>query len=112
MIKAFPAEFVRLYGLQRSQLVVFLELAAQIDDDSNAVIINEKTKKIIEQKTGISGQSLHNCLGKLCKANVLARMAKSVYMVDPYIFAFGSEQRVLKNRLSFDGLLQEKGEAK
>lgn len=102
--KMFYQDLCRLYGLSRSAMVLFMELGSMIKDDQNHVIITPIERKDITQRTGLKNQVIYNATRELISSGLLIRVVNGVYMIDPNIFAVGTDPRVLENRRKFKEL--------
>jgi hypothetical protein len=102
--KMFYADLCRLYGLSRSAMVLFIELGSMVKDDQNHVIITPIERKEITQRTGLKNQVIYNATRELISSGLLLRVVNGVYMIDPHIFAVGTDPRVLENRRKFNDL--------
>jgi hypothetical protein len=102
--KMFYADLGRLYGLSRSAMVLFIELGSMVKDDQNQVIITPLERKEITQRTGLKNQVIYNATRELITSGLLLRVVNGVYMIDPNIFAVGTDPRVLENRRKFNDL--------
>lgn len=102
--KMFYQDLAKLYGLTRSAMVLFMELAAMIKDDKNHVVITVIERKAITERTGLKPAVIYNATSELVARGLLLRVVNSVYMIDPNLFAVGSDPRVLENRRKFNDL--------
>lgn len=102
--KMFYQDLCRLYGLSRSAMVLFMELGSMIKDEQNHVIITPVERKEITQRTGLKNQVIYNATRELISTGLLLRVVNGVYMIDPNIFAVGTDPRVLENRRKFNEL--------
>jgi len=102
--KMFYADLCRLYGLSRSAMVLFIELGSMVRDDQNHVIITPVERKEITERTGLKNQVIYNATRELIGSGLLMRVVNGVYMIDPHIFAVGTDPRVLENRRKFNDL--------
>lgn len=102
--KMFYQDLCRLYGLSRSAMVLFMELGSMIKDDQNHVIITPIERKEITERTGLKNQVIYNATRELISSGLLIRVVNGVYMIDPNIFAVGTDPRVLENRRKFKDL--------
>ena len=102
--KMFYQDLCRLYGLSRSAMVLFMELGSMIKDEQNHVIITPMERKQITDRTGMKNQAIYNATRELINSGLLIRVVNGVYMIDPNIFAVGTDPRVLENRRRFNEL--------
>lgn len=102
--KMFYQDLCRLYGLSRSAMVLFIELGAMVRDDQNHVIITPIERKQITERTGLKNQVIYNATRELINSGLLLRVVNGVYMIDPNIFAVGTDPRVLENRRKYKDL--------
>lgn len=68
----------------------------------NVVVLLIDIKKLIMQATGLSIHTVNKSIAQLHKANILIRKGKSVYIVDPTLFARGKWDDIKKLRLTID----------
>jgi hypothetical protein len=100
--KMFYRDMGRLYGLSKSAIVLFLDLASMMKDDKNQVIITPIERDLISKRTGLSKQTIYNSTRELVEVGLIVRVVTSVYMIDPNLFAVGSDPAVLANRNAFE----------
>ena len=76
--------------------------------NTNEVILIKSKKEEIAKKTGLSYNSVHNTISRLCKKGILLRRAQSLYILNPK-FAFKGEevQRAKKLKLVLEYQLQD-----
>jgi hypothetical protein len=75
-----------------------------VRDDQNHVIITPVERKEITERTGLKNQVIYNATRELIGSGLLMRVVNGVYMIDPHIFAVGTDPRVLENRRKFNDL--------
>jgi hypothetical protein len=102
--KMFYMDLCKLYGLKKSAMMLFIELGGMIDDDKNNIIITPAEREKISKRTGLNTQVIYNATRELVSSGLLVRIINSVYMIDPGIFAVGSDPKVIENRKKFNDL--------
>jgi hypothetical protein len=102
--KMFYKDLGRLFSLSRTSVLLFVEMAGMMSDPSNKVVITANVREEICKKLGVQTQALYNCTRELVKAGLVVRIVNSVYMIDPNIFAVGTDPSVLANRKEFQRL--------
>jgi hypothetical protein len=102
--KMFYRDLGRLYSLSKTAVFLFVEMAAMMSDASNQVVMTEEIRKEMGQRIGVKPQSIYNATRELTRAGLLARVVNSVYMIDPNIFAVGTDPAVLASREKFKSL--------
>jgi len=102
--KMFYRDLGRLYSLSKTAAFLFVEMAALMSESSNQVVMTEGVRKEIGERLGVQQQSIYNATRELVRAGLLVKVVNSVYMIDPNIFAVGTDPAVLANREKFAGL--------
>ena len=102
--KMFYADLGRLYNLSRTAMILFIEMSAIMSDVSNQVVMTGDVRKEIMSRIGIKSQAMYNATRELVKSGLLVRVINSVYMIDPNLFAVGTDAAVLSNRERFKDL--------
>lgn len=100
--KMFWNDLGRLYSLKRTEIVLFMEMAALMRKDDNMIFLDGLTRESVSQKTGLSKQVIYNCTRSLVAEGLIIRIASGVYMIDPNLFAVGSDAKILSNRDLFN----------
>ena len=102
-VRMFPENIHKLYDLKKSALTLLLELAGMANGDKNIIITPSEREKI-SKRTGLNTQVIYNATRELVSSGLLVRIINSVYMIDPGIFAVGSDPKVIENRKKFNEL--------
>lgn len=102
--KLFYTDLFKLYGLSKGAMVVFMELGAMMRDDKNHIIITAIERDVLCARTDLKKQAIYNATRELTASGLLQRVVSNVYMVDPNIFAIGTDPKVLQNRKNFESL--------
>jgi hypothetical protein len=100
-VKLFSEDLGALYKVTKNSIVVFMEIASQVKFSDQNVYLTKIEKDKIIARTGIASSSIYNCLAELCKAGLLVRVVPSVYMVNPFLMATGSDMSIIENRKKF-----------
>lgn len=102
--KLFYQDLGRLYDLTKSAIVLFMELASMIKDEKNHVILTQVEREEISKRTNLSKQTVYNATRELVESGLIVRIVASVYMIDPNIFAVGTDPHVIENRRKYNEL--------
>ena len=102
--KMFYTDLFKIYDMSKGAMVVFIELGAMMRDDKNHIIITSIERDILCTRTGLKKQAIYNATRELTASGLLQRVVSNVYMVDPNIFAIGTDPKVLQNRKNFESL--------
>lgn len=100
-VKMFSEDLGALYRVSKNSMMVFMEVATQIKVADQNIYLTKVEKERIVERTGISPSSIYNCVSELCKAGLLVRVVPSVYMVNPFLMATGSDLAIIENRRNF-----------
>jgi len=102
--KMFFTDLFKIYGLSKGAMMVFIEMGGMIDDDNNQIILTPVERKQIGDRTNLKKQAVYNATRELVSAGLIQRVVNNVYMIDPNIFAVGTDPRVLGNRKEYESL--------
>lgn len=75
----------------RSEFKVLFAVCEMVGYNTNEVILIKSKKEEIAEKTGLTYNSVHNTISRLCKKKVLLRQAQALYILNPK-FAFKGEE--------------------
>lgn len=100
-VKLFSEDLGALYKVTKNSMMVFMEIASQVKFADQNVYLTKLEKERIVAKTGVAESSMYNCISELCKAGLLVRVVPSVYMVNPFLMATGSDMSIIENRQKF-----------
>lgn len=95
-VKVYVDTVIALLGKQKisKEADVLLILAKNMtymnDDIPNKVNIDAVLKKYVIERVGISEGSLNNMITRFVKKDVLRRIGKGVYQLNPFMFAKGN----------------------
>ncbi len=92
----------------RAEFKVLFSICEMVGYNTNEVILIKSKKEIIAKQTGLSYNSVHNTISRLCKKGILLRQAQALYILNPK-FAFKGEeiQRAKKLKLILEYQLKE-----
>jgi hypothetical protein len=68
----------------------------------NMVVMIKPIKELIKEETGLKMNTINKSIQNLYKAGILIRRSRSVYIVDPTLFAKGKWEDIKKLRLVID----------
>jgi hypothetical protein len=100
-VKMYIQDIVRLNDLPSSAGKVLNILVSNMGY-GNKVILIKPIKKYIMEQTGLSEGSVKRCIADLTKANILIRLERAVYLIDPSMFAKGKWADIKKLRMVID----------
>lgn len=75
----------------KAEFKVLLSICEMVGYNTNEVILIKSKKEEMAKKTGLSYNSVHNTISRLCKKGILLRQAQSLYILNPK-FAFKGEE--------------------
>lgn len=87
-VKLYLDDIAKLYNLPRRTSDTIHALLRQMNFDS-IITLTAPAKRRIAEQLNTSVSTLENQLGKLVKADVLRRMDRGEYMLNPNLFARG-----------------------
>lgn len=102
--KMFYDDLSRLYSLSRTAMNLFVEMSAIMSNTNNQVVVTMDVRQKIMERIGVKPQAMYNATRELVKSGLLLRVVNSVYMIDPNVFAVGTDASVLSNRQRFKDL--------
>jgi hypothetical protein len=102
--KMFYRDLGRLYSLSRTAVLLFVDMSGMMSDTSNQVVMTEDVRQEIGKRIGVKNQAIYNATRELTRAGLLVRVINGVYMIDPHLFAVGTDPAVLANRERFNSL--------
>lgn len=70
------------------------------DADGHCIVINAAVKRRIGDELGVSTSRIDNVLSDLVKGDLLKRLDRGLYQVNPYLFGYGEWQDIAKLRLT------------
>jgi len=92
----------------KAEFKVLLSICEMVGYNTNEVILIKSKKEDITKQTGLSYNSVHNTISRLCKKGILLRRAQALYILNPK-FAFKGEeiQRAKKLKLILEYQLKD-----
>ena len=103
-VKLYLKDMMYLCDLPPRQYQVMLYLlkrATYANDGNMQILIPSGLKKMMMEDLGIkSRQSIDNIISKLNKANIIYRVATSVYRLNPYLFGRGEWKDISSIRMT------------
>lgn len=100
-VKMYIDDVLKLKDVPKASSDVLSVLLANMSY-GNVVIMIKEIKEIIAQKTGLKPNTVNKSIQNLHKAGILIRKGRSIYVVDPTLFAKGSWEDISKLRLVID----------
>ena len=104
-VKLYLQDILYLSDLQPSQAGILYELIKNLNYN-NQIVLNPAIKKTICKSLDIQMSTLNNTITKFVKADILFRIDKGVYQLNPYLFGRGDWSNIYKLRLEIDYTLQ------
>ena len=77
-------------------------------DYENMITLTSRSKKEIAERIGIKIQTFDNYLKKLTEVDILRRVARGEYKVNPNIFARGEWMKITKRREEWEMIVTYK----
>jgi hypothetical protein len=87
-VKVYIEDIIKLKCLPKGNSSVLYELIRYVDYQ-NEIHLNPRIKKRICERLGINPNSLNNALTKLIKSQVISRIDRGSFLLNPYLFAKG-----------------------
>jgi DNA primase catalytic subunit len=100
-IKTYVDDILRLKDVPKASNDV-LTILLQNMSYGNVVVVISPIKRIICKATGLKQNTVNKAIQNLHKAGILIRKERSVYIVDPNLFAKGKWEDIKKLRLVID----------
>jgi DNA-binding Lrp family transcriptional regulator len=75
-------------------------------DRYNRIVIDPREFRKIERQTGTVPDTIHNRIKRMRKANLIVRINKGEYLVNPYYFGKTNQYQLDTIRTEFDKLLR------
>ena len=99
-IKMYIEDIARIFGLQHGHQEILYYVAASVDYEGIvSLAIGRKAR--IAATIGCSVKSIDNAIGEYVKHNILHRVGRGEYELDPKLFAKGEWRNIRDRRLAF-----------
>lgn len=98
-VKLYINDIIKLNDLGKAESIVLNSLVKNLQY-GNIVVLIKAIKEIIAEETGYSTASIKKAIVNLSKAGILIPKERSVYIVDPKLFARGKWEDVKKLRMT------------
>ena len=99
-VKMYIDDVAMLHGLPRNSGNLINCLVKRLTYDG-VIVISAASKKAIASELNIKAQSVSNQLGALLKREIISRVSRGEYMLNPNLFARGDWSSVRKLRSNF-----------
>ena len=96
-VKLYVQDIVKLNNLPKGNSGVLYELI-KVVDYQNEINLNPRIKQRICSILNIKPSSLNNAISKLLKKNIICRLGRGSYFLNPNLFAKGSWSDIRKMR--------------
>ena len=99
--------FVKMYlddidlysGLSDKESTIMLNLLKMTTYEDNEISLSAGKKKELGRKLNVTNNYIDKTLSKLCKKNLFIRRDTGIYKLNPYIFGYGSWDKISKLRM-------------
>ena len=102
-MKMYIDNVTKLSDLPQTSSRVLYQLIKGVDYNGQ-IIINASVKRLLSNEIGIKEQSFANALTVLVKNDVMQRIDKGIYILNPFLFAKGTWSDVKKLRKKYTDL--------
>lgn len=94
----------RLNNISKNQILVYLELSFYSEYNTNQVLLNPTLKQKICTDLTIAKSTLDNALTELVKHQLIARIGKGAFILNPFHVGKGhwSENKKIRKNISYD----------
>ncbi len=106
-IKLYISDLTAILGLPNGAKDLLHALLMKMDYE-NMITLTSRSKKEIAERIGIKIQTFDNYLKKLTEVDVLRRIARGEYKVNPNIFARGDWVKITKHREEWEMIVTYK----
>lgn len=100
-IKLYIKDIAKLYDLPNSSTVLIFALLNRMSYNNEVVLISP-VKRMISTETGLAIETINKRIGDLKAKNFIIAKERSVYLINPEIFAKGRWEDIKKIRLSVE----------
>jgi len=102
--KVYYQDRHRLKNIAKNHILVYLELSFYSGYNTNQVILNTILKQDICDDLNIASSTLDNALTELVKQQLIARIGKGTYLLNPYYMGKGnwSENRKMRDNITYN----------
>ena len=100
--KLFTEDIARLHGTTHAGKKVLFELLSHSMNRRGEIALGLYQKKEMAKRTGFSHtKSIDNGIRSLIRENVLVRVARGTYKLNPNIFAKGNPKEIEESRMEY-----------
>ena len=99
-IKLYINAVAKLSGLPDGSKSTLFELIKLVDYDGR-IILNAGIKRIIAKNIGVKPHTIANTLTQLIKSNIISRIDTGIYLMNPFYFARGKWNDIMKSRINY-----------
>ena len=97
-LKLYLSDIKRIFSLEKNVSLVLYSIILRMGYDNKFVSVKD-TKELIAKDTGLKVETIDVAISKLKKESILIPISKSVYLVDPNLFARGKWNKLKDLRL-------------
>ena len=97
-LKLYLSDIKRIFSLEKNVSLVLYSIVLRMGYDNKFVAVKD-TKMLMSKDTGLKVETIDVAISKLKKENILIPISKSVYLVDPNLFARGKWNKLKDLRL-------------
>lgn len=103
-VLAFVSNLTTLYGLN-VQHDLLNEMLKDMNN-ANIITLNSYWKKKTKIKIKLSISRTEYWIAQFCDQNILTKIDRATYIVNPYLWGKGSIEKIRKLRIQYDGVKQ------
>lgn len=97
-LKLYLSDIKRIFSLEKNVSLVLYSIVLRMGYDNKFIAVKD-TKILMSKDTGLKIETIDVAISKLKKENILIPISKSVYLVDPNLFARGKWSKLKDLRL-------------
>ena len=97
-LKLYLSDIKRIFSLEKNVSLVLYSIVLRMGYDNKFIAVKD-TKILMSKDTGLKIETIDVAISKLKKENILIPISKSVYLVDPNLFARGKWNKLKDLRL-------------
>lgn len=97
-LKLYLSDIKRIFSLEKNVSLILYSIVLRMGYDNKFVAVKD-TKILVSKDTGLKVETIDVAISKLKKENILIPISKSVYLVDPNLFARGKWNKLKDLRL-------------
>jgi len=107
----FTLVFSREFITRGIELTNFISLlACEMNSSDNILQLTTKRKQQLSKELRMSPNTFHVYLSRSCKQNIMIRLARSLYMINPYLLTKSSKDKLIELKALYNKIGAEQRE--